>query len=320
MIARLADIDRSSEHYRAAEYALWAEQGALPVERWVVTPTHRLRVRTLESGGGEPILFVHGLPNAGSEWAPLAGRLPDFHNIVVDLPGCGLSDPIPAWGRLQELMMEVLSGVLDELGLERVAIVANSFGAACAVWLAIARPRLVGSLVFDGYPVFLPMRPPLFLRVLAAGTLGRLLARQQVVTVDPRHLLRLCGHDASVKAGRFDGTFVDWMCSLMRDTSMGTHGNVMLQRCVTWRGIRREMAISDETLAAIGQPALFLVGEEDPFGAVEDVRHAARVMPHAAVVTFPGAGHLPWLDDPAGHARLVRDFVSASMERGGRTS
>lgn len=49
-----------------------------------------------EIGEGPPVVFIHGAAVAGSSWVLLADALRDeFRCILVDRPGCGLSDSIP---------------------------------------------------------------------------------------------------------------------------------------------------------------------------------------------------------------------------------
>jgi hypothetical protein len=52
--------------YRRAEARLWASVGLEPSERRIRMPTTGAVVRVQELGQGEPVLFIHGAPNAGS--------------------------------------------------------------------------------------------------------------------------------------------------------------------------------------------------------------------------------------------------------------
>ena len=46
-------------------------------------------------GEGPAVVFIHGASNGGSSWASLVARLDGFRCIMLDRPGCGLSDPLP---------------------------------------------------------------------------------------------------------------------------------------------------------------------------------------------------------------------------------
>lgn len=132
--------------YRAAERALWTHWGVQPRERWVPRGTGSGRVRVLEVGQGPPLAFLHGVAVAGSSWADLASRLLDHRCLVIDRPGCGLSDPLarpPGLEGLPALADSLLVEVLDGLEVERAHVVANSMGGYFALRAAAAHPDRV---------------------------------------------------------------------------------------------------------------------------------------------------------------------------------
>lgn len=80
------------DRYRATERALFADAGIEPTEQW-----HDLAagtcVRVLEHGTGAPVLFLHGGPNAAATWAYVAAATRGVRCVLLDRPGCGLSEP-----------------------------------------------------------------------------------------------------------------------------------------------------------------------------------------------------------------------------------
>jgi 2-hydroxy-6-oxonona-2,4-dienedioate hydrolase len=80
--------------YREAEERLWASVGVTPTERCIRLEPHGVEMRVQEVGQGPPVLFVHGGSNNGTSWATLAVHLTDFRCILLDRPGCGLSEPL----------------------------------------------------------------------------------------------------------------------------------------------------------------------------------------------------------------------------------
>ena len=86
--------DGKLERYRAAEQALWAEHGLEPREHVVEVPELRARIRVVEVGSGQPIIFVPGTGGIGPYWAPLVQQLGGFRCLLVDRPGWGPSDPV----------------------------------------------------------------------------------------------------------------------------------------------------------------------------------------------------------------------------------
>src|SRR5215216_6545374 len=87
-----------------------------------------LRIHYRVGGAGDQILLVHGVGVSGRYLAPLGAELASRRAAYVpDLPGFGLSEhpalqPGLAW--LADALVEFAGAV----GLDRPAIVANSFG------------------------------------------------------------------------------------------------------------------------------------------------------------------------------------------------
>ena len=75
------------------------------------------------------------------------------------------------------------------------------------------------------------------------------------------------------------------------------------------RGAARLAPLRDEDgkRAAIDVPALVIHGEQDRVVPHANGALLARRLPRADFVSLPQAGHLPFLEDPAAFAGLVRE-------------
>ena len=126
--------DSSPAAYRAAEARLWQQYDLAPTEHFLRLPGLNTTVRVLEIGAGEPVLFVHGSPNAAPKWAPLVAQLAGTRCLLLDRPGCGLSAPVDYRGRdVRAFGADLLAQTLDALGLEQADVVASSLGGALAL-------------------------------------------------------------------------------------------------------------------------------------------------------------------------------------------
>ncbi len=300
------------QRYREAEARYWRRHGVAPEEIFLHLASLGTKVRIQEAGEGPPVLFVHGGPNAGTTWAPLVGGLQEaFRCLVLDRPGCGLSEPVDLSDRdLRAYGSVLLRSVLDGLGLERVAVVGSSLGGALTLFFAAAHPNRVSRMVLEGCPAFLEgMRVPTFMRLLAFGPLGRWIARQEATPERSRDLLRQIGHGKSLDRGGLED-LLEWYLSLMNDTPTMAHEVRLIQQNVRWWGVPKARTYGSRFLKGISPPTLLLWGEADPFGGVDRAQFAAAALPQATLISFPDQGHLPWLDDPATHARAIRTFLS----------
>jgi pimeloyl-ACP methyl ester carboxylesterase len=105
------------------------------------------RIRWFERGEGEPLVLVHGLGGAASNWTLLAPGLAERRRVLVpDLPGHGGSGPPPHeadLGTYADLVAELLEGQ----EATPAVVVGHSMGGLVAMRLAARRPDLVRALV-----------------------------------------------------------------------------------------------------------------------------------------------------------------------------
>lgn len=295
--------------YRQAEARLWNAVGCHPTEERIRLDGTGTEVRIQAVGEGEPVLFVHGGPNAGSTWAPMVAHLAGFRCLLVDRPGTGLSEPYPVRTRnLAEFGARFVPDVLDGLGLEQAHVVASSFGGHLALRSAAANPDRFAHMVQMAAPALVPgaTYPP-FMRLMTSRLVRRLLGALPPNERAARMIFRQLGHGASLEAGRIPQVFFDWYLDLQRYTDTMLHDGEMIGQVVQNRS---SVLLTDRVLGSVATPTLFLWGADDGFGDVENARQVTGMMPHAELKMITAAGHLPWLDDPASVARDTRRFLS----------
>ncbi|MGW3462167.1 alpha/beta fold hydrolase [Streptomyces olivaceoviridis] len=115
-------------------------------ERVVVRDGVRLACRDW-GGPGQPIVLLHGLAGHAGEWDVLAGRLSSRYRVVaVDQRGHGASERHPRDVSRAAYVADVIA-VVDQLALQRPALVGQSLGGHTAMLTAAAHPGLVRALV-----------------------------------------------------------------------------------------------------------------------------------------------------------------------------
>lgn len=296
---------------------MWEKLGVTPVERRV-----KLRsggaVRVQELGSGDPLLFIHGVSVAGTSWCTLAAALQDFRCILLDRPGCGLSDPI-AGGPLTTLpdvenhADRLLAEVLDALELDRAAVASTSYGGLFAFRGAAAAPDRVDRIVEYSWLMGAPTdRAPLFMRIGALPGMKSMMSRMPVTRGVVKGMLSQTGMKRAVATGTFDDDMIQWLLALLRETD--TMGNDMRSSpdvVTPIRGHNRALLLTDELLARLTMPVLFLWGDEDTNGGAAVARELAPRLPAARLEIIPEAGHAPWIDELELCARRSREFLSA---------
>lgn len=77
------------------------------------------------------------------------------------------------------------------------------------------------------------------------------------------------------------------------------------------RGLNPRMLHSDELLARVTMPAVFLWGDEDPNGGETVARSFVGRMPDARLEMIPRAGHAPWIDELDLCAERTAEFLAS---------
>lgn len=93
------------------------------------------------------LLALHGIGSRAEGWGALAARLPDWRVIALDLPGYGITEPLPDdWplaADYADLVAAFINGTLNEAPLH---VVGHSLGTLVGAALAANYPELVASL------------------------------------------------------------------------------------------------------------------------------------------------------------------------------
>lgn len=114
-------------------------------DRYVRTGT--VRTHYVEAGQGPPLVLIPGVFILARTYRGLISRLcSQFHTIVPDLPGSGLSGGLPApWSF--EQYADWTGCFLDALRLERAIIAGHSNGGGVALVTAAKHPERIEMLV-----------------------------------------------------------------------------------------------------------------------------------------------------------------------------
>jgi pimeloyl-ACP methyl ester carboxylesterase len=102
-----------------------------------------VRFHYAEAGTGEPIVFLHGLPDSWYQWHhQMAALAAEYRVIAVDLKGYGQSEKSPGDYR-HEGAAEQLFGALQMIGAERFNLVTHDRGTVQADFIAANHPDAV---------------------------------------------------------------------------------------------------------------------------------------------------------------------------------
>jgi pimeloyl-ACP methyl ester carboxylesterase len=117
---------------------------AIPTESFLELRDGRFKVRLLDAGEGDPVLFLHGA--GGLFWDPMLDAVSAGHRVVApEHPGAGDSQGLEHVEDLWDLVL-YYNELLDRLELPRVSILGHSFGGMVAAEIAANNPERVNKL------------------------------------------------------------------------------------------------------------------------------------------------------------------------------
>ena len=250
--------------YVEAERRLWERVGVTPSERYVTLPAGG-RVRVQEVGEGPPFVLLHGGSIAGTSWATLAAALDGVRCILVDRPGCGLSEPIAGGplrdlGAVQRYADRLLGDLLDGLELESAAVGATSYGGLFAFRGAAAQPDRVTKLIEYSWLMGAPSEgAPLTARMGAIPGLQSVMARVPMTRRMVEGALRQFGLGRAIDSGAMDDVMLDWAHALLRHTDTLANDLRSSPKVFTpIRGQNVDLHLGDDVLSKLTMPVLLL--------------------------------------------------------------
>lgn len=116
-------------------------------ERFAEVKASRLRYFLGGPAGAEPVVLVHGLGGCAANWVDVAPLLAARRRVLVpELPGHGLSTPLPAVPNLA-VFADRVAALAEREQMLPAAFVGHSLGGVVALRLALRRPEAVSALV-----------------------------------------------------------------------------------------------------------------------------------------------------------------------------
>jgi len=259
-----------------------------------------INTSVLVGGAGQPgeaVVFVHGNPDAGSDWMPLMTRIAELATIVApDLPGFGAADKRPDLDYTVGGYARFLDGVINQLGIDRVHLVAHDFGGPFAATWAADHPDRVASVTFVNTGVLIGYRWHRMARVWRTPVIGKLMMR----LTTPKVARFVIGHDNP-------GLPQEWV-----DTIAGHLAPDETKRAVLrlYRSTRRtEIESLAPRLREHDHDALVVFGAADAYIPVEQAERQLQPFPRAEIHILPGVGHWSWLEQADQVAAYVVPFL-----------
>lgn len=243
---------------------------------------------TVEGTGSQAVILMHGWGCNHTTLASIERLLTGSFTVYnVDFPGFGDStEPPIEWG------MEQYTAIIEQMvkaeRISRPIMMGHSFGGR--VGIVYASRNDVDKLVLIDAAGVKPRRSlKYYFKVYSYKAYRRLLPL-------------LVGRNRADK-------IID---SYRRRVGSSDYNNASpMMRRIMSRVVNEDLC---HLMPMIKCPTLLVWGENDTATPLADARKMERLIPDAGLVTFSGAGHYSFLDNPYQFAAVIRSFLSEEMK------
>lgn len=259
-----------------------------------------LTLHVAEGGQGTPLLLLHGFTGSVETWEHLRARFEENHHVIaIDLPGHGRSSS-PADPERYSLLRTTddIACSLDEIGVERTAVLGYSMGGRLALHFALRHPDRVTALILESTSPGLSDATLRDERRESDRDLADFIEREGMTAfVDRWESLSLWETQGHLPAS----TRAELRAQRLRGDPRG------FANSLRGAGQAATASVEDE-LQRISIPTLLIAGALDL--KYRRIAHQMeQSMPNARAVIVPGAGHTVHLEQPEAFSTATLDFL-----------
>jgi pimeloyl-ACP methyl ester carboxylesterase len=277
-------------------------------KRYVAVGTRR--VALIDMGPGDPVVLLHGCPFHSFEWRDVIPQLAQRYRVLApDLLGLGDTEV-----RLDEdyrlpREVEMVTGLLDALGIERAHFVGHDHGAATLQILMKERPERIRSAVltnaeaYDAWPSE-PERP--YLELIVNPVTSPLFRAALTVPAVQRDVFQIAVH-------RKEAFTDEVLAAYVRAHTATPERWQRLVRFFRWqldRDHNREPLRALDGMRRFDRPTLILWGKRDTnFGPALAERLAGDIPGTVRIEWLEESAHMPMQEEPERYASAVLAFL-----------
>jgi len=239
-------------------------------------------------GKGTPLVLLHGFPLDHHLWDEVVPLLEDTFDIILpDLRGFGESTTMDSPYSMDDYASDI-AGLLDQLGIQKAAIVGHSMGGYAALAFARMYPERVSGLG---------------------------LVSSQVLADAPERKEGRYKSAADVEANGIESVVATMTPKFTADEELQSYARASMerQRPAAYIGALKAMAEradSTSLLSSLNFPVVVVHGDADALIPIDRAREVKEALPQAHLVEISGAGHMPMMEAKEKTAQALKHLAS----------
>jgi 2-hydroxy-6-oxonona-2,4-dienedioate hydrolase len=269
-----------------------------------IVATEEWKVEINEAGSGYPVILLHGTGAGATGWTNFAPNIiplsQKYRVVAVTFPGWGKSDPVePGKDAQRNTNARAVKYVMDELGIEKAAIVGNSMGGVALQQFLTDYPDRVSHFVTmgtsaPGYGMFVP----------GGLTEGIRILTETYADPSPENFRRL------VRIMVYDASFVtDELCRARSEAALANPKHLE-----NWLSPKRNGAHGGDAMIAalstVAVPALLVHGRDDRVVPMENTMRLNAMMQNSRALIFNHCGHWAQIEHAAEFNAVLDNFIT----------
>jgi pimeloyl-ACP methyl ester carboxylesterase len=256
------------------------------------TPFGALRIR--DSGGHTPsVVFACDAPNVLEHYDAIFSLLsPSYRLICIEMPGFGFSYPSSSFNFSMQQYVDVVEQVIKKLGVGPATLMFPCAWSYVAFKLAAQRPALVERLIVSQCPCW-DEEQAWTKRIDSNGMMGKPLIGQVFLATNTKRVSD-GWYDAALPKGRSASEFAEPARKVLSDGGIFCLAS-MIQ---AWFHVKNPSFM-------VEQPTVVMWGGSDRTHRRSNPESVLQYFRRGKVVTYPGAGHFPELEDPSSLKSLL---------------
>lgn len=265
-----------------------------------------------EIGSGPRLICLPGGPGRASAYLEDLGGLSAERTLVLlDARATGHSEvPADPTSLRYDRLADDVEALREHLGLETADVLAHSAGALVAQVWAAKHPDRVGRLILVTPSDLLQGGDRADVADIRAARKDEPWYADAAEAAEALELAPPAQQQALVRATRpfFYGRWDERTQAHAATADQQSSKRAVLGFAASAEQVDRQEIVAD--LAAVRAPVLVVGGDRDALTGVESVGAVAGSFMRSRPVVIQGAGHFPWVDEPAAFADAVRSFLT----------
>lgn len=243
------------------------------------------------SGKGNNLILLHGWDGEIKSFEPIHKHLEKyFKTFSIDFPGFGKSSlPNQPWGTIE--YSDILAKFLKKQGINKLIVIAHSFGGRVAIRLAAAYPELINKMILIDSAGIKPKRTyKYYIKVYLYKSI-KYMVKMPIINLYTENILKFI----SKRIGSKDYQNVS---GVMRKTFV--------------RIVNEDLK---NLLPKIKPPTLLIWGENDQATPVSNGKLMERLIPDSGLVVLRNAGHFSYLENLDEFLLITENFLKDDIKR-----